>query len=226
MFIKVKIQSFTKLGLFGYCSNINLSICRRKKCCAFLALWTSKLFLGPLKWITATMLLLALSLRPVLVILCPGKSGWPEECTITHGQQQASSDPHSNFRFLEHSIQSTGKICKKLHRYLRKSSLFSASLAPCPSLSQTRIAGHSECVCSPNDNSRANLELRDLFRPLRTWRGGAEKILRDRNIIYQFAEKEDELKTVDQATGILTKGQLLGRQIINTAEEFFFNVSM
>ena len=50
--------------------------------------------------------------------------------------------------------------------------------------------------------------------------------MRDRNIIYQFAEKEDELKTVDQATGILTKGQLLGRQIINTAEEIFFNVSM
>lgn len=41
MFMKVKIQLFAKTGWFGYCSNINLSICRGKSC-AFLAFRTSK----------------------------------------------------------------------------------------------------------------------------------------------------------------------------------------
>lgn len=167
------------------------------------------------------MLLLALSLHPVLVILCPEKPAWRVGCTITQGQEQASSDPRPNFRFLACSIQSTGKNCKKLHWYLRKSSLFSASLSLCPSLSLTRIAGHSECACCPNVNSPANSETSS---GLSECEEGEEKILRDRNIIYQFAEKEDQLKTVDQATGILTKGQLLGRQIINTAEEVFFKM--
>lgn len=50
MFMKVKIQLFAKTGWFGYCSNINLSVCRGKKLCIF-SFQNIKGFVGVLLWI-------------------------------------------------------------------------------------------------------------------------------------------------------------------------------
>lgn len=166
------------------------------------------------------MLVLALSLHPVLVILCPRKPGWQVECAITQGQEQASSDPDPNFMFSELSIQSNEKNCKK-RRSILEEVLYSA------------VASHhahhylkqgSQGTLNTNAVQMTTVwwtQSSETSSGLYECEEGEEKVLRGRNIIYQFAEREDQLKTVDWATEILTKGQLLGRQIINTAEEFF-----
>lgn len=113
MFMKVKIQLFAKTGWFGYCSNINLSVCRGKKLCIF-SFQNIKGFVGVLLWIKGMMSFLTLSSRPILVILRPGEWGFWVGCSVTQGAEQARSEPNPDFKFLERSIQSTEQNCKEL----------------------------------------------------------------------------------------------------------------
>lgn len=118
MFIKVKIQSFAKLG---YLATVQTSTCQSagEKSPAFLAFRTSDFVICILRWTEVKMLLPVLSPSPVLVMLCPGEWGFWAGCHTTQGT--STCDPIPTLGSKRRAFRQLSKTAKDFSRYLRKS---------------------------------------------------------------------------------------------------------